>query len=178
MKSFTPAQKYTPCHDTITHLSYPLTLHSRATIRIYWDRGSTPLKALCRQCKTPTTISLTQQKLFLTAERLFLKITDRVADIERNQTNTWAVNYEVGIYEPFVDRGRRIHENKLYPFVNEFELKVVVKLLQKVGGRLDEKSLNLYLKILRGMDEIIEAILPPAVPPVSHSRQEVTTEIF
>lgn len=112
-----------------------------------------------------------QQKLFLTAERLFLKSTDKVADTERNQTNTWAVNYEVGIYEPFVEqntgfKSKKTLNNMFYPFADEFELELVVKLLQRVGEGLSETSLNLYLKILKGIDEIVRVVPPaPVVPP-------------
>lgn len=86
-----------------------------------------------------------------------------MADIERNQTNTWAVNYEVGIYEPFVEqniepKSKRTLDNMFYPFADRFELELVVKLLQRIGEGLGERSLNLYLKILKGIDEIVWAI--------------------
>lgn len=173
--------KYSPSHDTITCLSYPLTLHPRATIQIYQNRGCTPIKASCRQCKAQTTISLTQQKLFLTAERLFLKSTDKETDIERNQTNTWAVNYEVGIYEPFVEhntgfKSKKTLDNMFYPFADEFELELVVKLLQRVGEGLSEASLNLYLKILKGIDEIVKVIPPAPVVPPPHASIETPKE--
>lgn len=139
-----------------------------------------PYKSLCRQCKTQTTISLTQQKLFLTAERLFLKSTDKVADIERNQTNTWAVNYEVGIYEPFVEhniglKSKKTLDNMFYPFVDDFELELIIKLLQRVGEGLDERSLNLYLKMLKGMDEIVRVISPAPVVKQHMSHASVPT---
>lgn len=170
--NYTPAQKYVPRPDTDTFLSYPLTLYPRATIQIYRNRGPTPLKAPCRQCVKLTTVSLAQQKLFLTAERLLRKPMDKVADIERNQTNTWAVNYDVGIYEPFVEnntgfKSKMILENRFYPFVDEFELEVVVKLLQRIGEGLGERSLNLYLKMLKGMDELARTIHLARAPVVT-----------
>lgn len=176
--NYSPVQAYSPCHDTITRLSYPLTLHPQTTIQIYQNRGCTPMKALCRQCKTQTTISLTQQKLFLTAERLFLKSTDKVADIERNQKNTWAVNYQVGICEPFVEQniGLKTLDNIFYPFADDFELELVVKLLQRIGEGLGERSLNLYLKMLKGMDEIVRAI--PLAPVVQQHMSYASVPTF
>lgn len=95
-----------------------------------------------------------------------------MSDIECNQANTWAVNYDVGIYEPFVEqrmggfKSKEILGNQFYPFVDEFELEAIVKLLQKVGEGLNERSLDMYLQILRGMDEVIRITRPaPVVPP-------------
>lgn len=109
-------------------------------------------------------------------ERLFFGMMDTVTDIERNQTNTWAVNYEVGIYEPFIEqntrlKGKKTLENLFYPFVDDFELEVVVKLLQRVGEGLGKSGLNMYLNMLKGLDEIVGAIppTPVAVRHPSHS---------
>lgn len=113
-----------------------------------------------------------QQKLFLTTERLFLGTMDAVTDIERNQTNTWAVNFEVGIYEPSMEqntwlKGKKTFENRFYPFVDDFELGVVVKLLQRVGEGLGESSLNMYLNMLKDMDEI-DRVIPPTPVAARH----------
>lgn len=121
-----------------------------------------------------------QQKLFLTTERLLLGTMDTVTDIERNQTNTWAVNYEVGIYELFIEQNtwlkcKKTLENRFYPFVDEFELEVVVKLLQRVGEGLGERSLNMYLNMLKDMDEIVRVIPPTPVAVQNPSHALVPT---
>lgn len=89
----------------------------------------------------------------------------RYDDLERNQTNNWATNYDIGISKPSMESATWGARGRAYPFADEFELGVVVVLLRKVGEGLNERTLELYLGLLRCMDEAAKGV-QPVVPAV------------
>jgi hypothetical protein len=76
------------------------------------------------------------RKLFLVAERLSWD--DKLVampDKDRNEELNWAVNYELGILDPFVEDaeqipgGKNSRHNRFYPYRNEYEMKLAFKLM-------------------------------------------------
>lgn len=74
------------------------------------------------------------RKMFLVAERLSWEdgITS-VHDKSLNEELNWAVNYELGILDPFVEDpeqvpgGKNSQTNSFYPYANEYEMKLAFK---------------------------------------------------
>lgn len=76
------------------------------------------------------------RKMFLVAERLSWD--DKLVampDKDRNKELNWAVNYELGILDPFVEDAEQIsggkssRHNKFHPYRNEYEMKLAFKLI-------------------------------------------------
>lgn len=83
---------------------------------------------------TPRKLTAHTRKLFLVAERLLWEdgITS-VHDKSLNEELNWAVNYELGILDPFVEDhqqipgGKHSRSNSFYPYANEYEMKLAFK---------------------------------------------------
>ncbi|KAK7620291.1 hypothetical protein IWX50DRAFT_617336 [Phyllosticta citricarpa] len=107
---------------------------------------------MCRQRRPPP--STHRRKLFLVAERLsWEKGRMPLALLERNQEMTWEVNFQLGIYEPFVEDldqvpgGKKSQENPVYPFENASDFSSVMLLVTK-GEDLTEASYDMWQRLL------------------------------
>jgi hypothetical protein len=89
---------------------------------------------LCPACLIPRKLTPHARKLFLVAERLSREdgITS-MHDKALNEELTWAVNYELGILDPFVEDphqisgGKYSRTNRFHPYANEYEMKLAFK---------------------------------------------------
>lgn len=76
------------------------------------------------------------RKTFLVAERLAWDLESvSIGEKEQNEELTWAVNYELGIIDPYVEDsvqvpgGRQSQKNSFHPYQNEYEMKQALKLI-------------------------------------------------
>ncbi|EAT86287.1 hypothetical protein SNOG_06456 [Parastagonospora nodorum SN15] len=97
-------------------------------------------------------------------------------DKDRNEELNWAVNYELGILDPFVEDaenipgGKNSRYNRFYPYRNEYEMKLAFKLIF-MSEELSATSWALWISaqmhlqtMLEGgeqMDASPSAVLPP-----------------
>ncbi|KAF9700352.1 hypothetical protein EKO04_001242 [Ascochyta lentis] len=131
--------------------------------------------ALCPACMKERKVTPHARKIFLVAERLSWEdgITS-MHDKSLNEELNWAVNYELGILDPFVEDpeqvpgGKKSQMNIFYPYQNEYEMKLAFKYifmteditettwalwigtqldLQKMLGGDDESSVPRALKL-------------------------------
>ncbi|KAH5332012.1 hypothetical protein HBI23_072550 [Parastagonospora nodorum] len=131
----------------------------------------------CPVCKQSRKATAHMRKLFLVAERLSWD--DKLVampDKDRNEELNWAVNYELGILDPFVEDaenipgGKNSRYNRFYPYRNEYEMKLAFKLIF-MSEELSATSWALWISaqmhlqtMLEGgeqMDASPSAVLPP-----------------
>lgn len=95
-----------------------------------------PLPFRCPICKKERKVSAHLRKVYLVAERLswddeLVTVPDR----NLNEESNWAVNYELGILDPFVEEpgqvtgGKHSQKNMFHPYQNEFEMKEALRLI-------------------------------------------------
>jgi hypothetical protein len=117
---------------------YPLGLMSfDSWHRLHHGEDMQPsLPARCPVCRQERIATTHMRKLFLVAERLTWD--DRLVWIHEKDLNeelNVKVNYELGILNPFVEEpeqilgGRNSRNNKFYPYQNEHEMKLAMKLI-------------------------------------------------
>jgi hypothetical protein len=90
----------------------------------------------CPVCKSERKVAAHLRKAFLVAERLSWddKIVS-VHDKDLNEELNWKINYELGILDPSVEDpeqilgGKHSRGNKCYPYKNEREMKLALKLI-------------------------------------------------
>ncbi|KAF2130230.1 hypothetical protein P153DRAFT_365860 [Dothidotthia symphoricarpi CBS 119687] len=90
----------------------------------------------CPVCKMERKVTQHMRKVFLIAERLTWD-EGRISthDKDMNEELNWAVNYEVGILDPFVEDpehipgGKHSSNSKFYPYQNEHEMMLALKLI-------------------------------------------------
>lgn len=100
------------------------------------DDAQPPLPYRCPVCKAERKVVAHLRKAFLVAERLSWddKIVS-VHDKDLNEELNWKVNYELGILDPSVEDpeqilgGKHSRANKCYPYKNEREMKLALKLI-------------------------------------------------
>jgi hypothetical protein len=95
-----------------------------------------PLPFRCPVCRQERIATAHMRKVFLVAERLSWNI-QMVSTHERdlNEELNWAVNYELGILDPVIEDqgqvpgGKFSSRNKFYPYQNEHEMKLALRLI-------------------------------------------------
>lgn len=95
-----------------------------------------PLPFRCPVCRKERKVNAHLRKAYLVAERLSWE-DERAAANDRNLNEelNWAVNYELGILDPFVEDAERVpggknsQKNRLYPYQNEIEMKQALRLI-------------------------------------------------
>ncbi|KAL5118564.1 hypothetical protein ACEQ8H_003579 [Pleosporales sp. CAS-2024a] len=105
--------------------------------RLHFGDGAHARSAFaCPVCRQERKVSVHARKLFLVAERLCWDETVASRqDRDQNEALNWAVNYELGILDPFVEDaeqmpgGRHSRNNQFYPYQNEHEMKLAAKLI-------------------------------------------------
>lgn len=105
--------------------------------RLHYRDSVIPLLPFrCPVCKVERKLATHTRKLFLVAERL--SCDDKLVsmnDKDLNEELNWKVNYELGILDPFVEDpeqipgGKHSRANKFYPYKNELEMKLALKLI-------------------------------------------------
>jgi hypothetical protein len=100
------------------------------------DEVQPTLPFRCPVCKAERKVAAHLRKAFLVAERLSWDDTIvSVHDKDLNEELNWMVNYELGILEPSVEDpeqilgGKNSRANKCYPYKNEREMKLALKLI-------------------------------------------------
>ncbi|KAL1600386.1 hypothetical protein SLS60_006771 [Paraconiothyrium brasiliense] len=113
---------------------------------------------------TPGTDSTTEPKSshrflsgVLFVERSAKSVT--APDKNLNEELNWAVNYELGILEPFVEDieqingGKRSQKNKHHPYRNGFEMKEALKLIF-TADNITDTSWNLWVDLQKDIQRI------------------------
>lgn len=120
-----------------------------------------PLPFRCPKCKKERETNAHQRKIFLVAERLSLHGAHASrADIDLNEELNWAVNYELGILEPFVEDpeqvpgGKRSQKNKFHPYCNEHEMKEALNLMF-ASENITEMSWSLWLDMQMSVQTLL-----------------------
>jgi hypothetical protein len=140
---FKPRVLYQPhpqsklCQD-FHWVPYPLGLMPRDSWRYLHHREdvqtSSPFR--CPVCGQERKATAHMRKVFLVAERLSWD--DKIVSIHDKNLNeelNWKVNYELGILDPFIEDpdqvpgGKHSRNNKYYPYQNEHEMKLALKLI-------------------------------------------------
>jgi hypothetical protein len=110
-------------HDSWNHL------HHRNDVK-----PASPFR--CPVCNQERKATAHMRKVFLVAERLSWD--DKIVSIhdkDLNEELNWKVNYELGILNPFVEDpeqvpgGKLSRNNKFFPYQNEHEMKLALKLI-------------------------------------------------
>jgi hypothetical protein len=90
----------------------------------------------CPVCCEERKATAHMRKMFLVAERLsWDEKMVSMHDKDLNGELNWKVNYELGILDPFVEDpeqvpgGKCSRQNKFYPYQNEYEMKLALKLV-------------------------------------------------
>jgi hypothetical protein len=110
-----------------------------------------PLPFRCPVCAKERKVTAHLRKTYLVAERLswedeFVSAPDRNSNEELN----WAVNYELGIMEPFVEDAEQVpggklsQKHKFHPFRNEFEMEQALNLIF-TAENITDASWNLWV---------------------------------
>ncbi|KAJ4360616.1 uncharacterized protein N0V89_001182 [Didymosphaeria variabile] len=107
-------------------------------------------------------VSAHLRKAYLVAERLSWEDELITApDRNLNEELNWAVNYELGILEPFVEDieqrtgGKRSQKNKYHPYQNAFEMKEALKLIF-TSENITDASWNLWVDLQKDIQRITE----------------------
>jgi hypothetical protein len=92
------------------------------------------VSAVCPVCLKERKVTPHAWKVFLVAERLsWEEGMVSVYDKNLNEELNWAVNYELGIQEPFIEDseqvlgGKNSRTNSFHPYQNEYEMKLALK---------------------------------------------------
>lgn len=138
-----PRPKYKPHVDSgigknFHSLRYPLSLlpyRSWAALNNGEVSGG-----VCPQCGKDRDATPYQRKLFLVAERLsWGSGTTSRQQKEQNEVALWAVNADLDVFEPAVEDdevimgGRHSRENKWYPFRDQLEADLALKIVEKAN---------------------------------------------
>ncbi|KAM3416859.1 hypothetical protein BST61_g8449 [Cercospora zeina] len=115
---------------------YPLTLLPKKT----WQalNNGDAKGGVCSRCAKDQNSTPWQRKLFLVAERLsWEQRTTSLQQREQNEVALWAINAELGVYDPAVDDddvvigGRHSRENEWYPYRNKIEAELALRIVAK-----------------------------------------------
>ncbi|KAH7383171.1 hypothetical protein BKA66DRAFT_90691 [Pyrenochaeta sp. MPI-SDFR-AT-0127] len=95
-----------------------------------------PLPFRCPVCRRERKLNAHMRKVFLVAERLtWEEGLVSIHDKDLNEELNWNVNFELGILDPFVEDpeqvvgGKNSRNNKFYPYQNDHEMKLALKLI-------------------------------------------------
>jgi hypothetical protein len=106
---------------------------------------------LCPACLAPRELTPHARKLFLVAERLSREDGNTsMHDKVLNEELIWAVNYELGILDPFVEDphqipgGKYSQTNRFHPYANEYEMKLAFKYIF-MAGDITELTWSLWI---------------------------------
>lgn len=131
---------------------------------------------LCPACLKERKLTPHMRKMFLVAERLswedeFTSVHDKSMNEELN----WAVNYELGILDPFVEDpehvpgGKKSQANRFHPFQNEYEMKLAFKYIF-MAGDITETTWALWIGTQLDLQKMLggEQNLTPKSPKKLH----------
>jgi hypothetical protein len=130
------------------------------------------------------------RKVFLVAERLSRD--DKIVSIhdkDLNEELNWKVNYELGILDPFVEDpeqvvgGKHSRNNKFYPYQNEYEMTLALKLIFTTED-ITETSWTLWICSNLSLQKMLiesECEAPPSIAskctptPIGHGKVSITS---
>jgi hypothetical protein len=101
------------------------------------------------------------RKMFLVAERLLSE--DGITSMHlksKNEELNWAVNYELGILEPFVEDpeqvpgGKYSQKNTFYPYANEYEMQLAFEYIS-ISEEITETTWALWIGVQLDLQKML-----------------------
>ncbi|GIZ45547.1 hypothetical protein CKM354_000870900 [Cercospora kikuchii] len=140
-KAHEPRIKHKPHADSgvgkdFHSVPYPLTLLPKKT----WQalNNGDAKGGVCSRCGKDRDSTTWQRKLFLVAERLsWDPRATSSQQREQNEVALWAINAELGVFDPAVDDddvvigGKHSRENEWYPYLNKVEAEMALRIIEK-----------------------------------------------
>jgi hypothetical protein len=101
------------------------------------------------------------RKIFLVAERLLSEDGTTSMHLKsKNEELNWAVNYELGILEPFVEDpeqvpgGKNSQKNTFYPYANEYEMQVAFEYIS-ISEEIAETTCALWIGVQLDLQKML-----------------------
>ncbi|KAF1956948.1 hypothetical protein CC80DRAFT_491814 [Byssothecium circinans] len=128
-------------------------LHHRDNVQ-----PSLPFRCPVCKCERKTTPHI--RKIFLVAERLSWEFeVVPLPEKERNEELNWAVNYELGILDPFMEDpepkpgGKLSQKNKFHPYQNAYEMNQALKFIF-TSENITEVTFRLWIGVQKDVEKM------------------------
>jgi hypothetical protein len=165
------------CKPTIRHSQHP---ESRLGRNFHWvpyplglmrynswfnlhhrPEDSKEKSVVCPVCYQQRKTTPHMRKIFLVAERLLSEDGTTSMHLKsKNEELNWAVNYELGILEPFVEDpeqvpgGKNSQKNTFYPYANEYEMQVAFEYIS-ISEEIAETTCALWIGVQLDLQKML-----------------------
>ncbi|KZM24332.1 hypothetical protein ST47_g4533 [Ascochyta rabiei] len=133
---------------------------------------------LCPVCLKERKVTPHARKVFLVAERLsWHDKSTSIHDKSLNEELNWAVNYELGILDPFIEDpeqvpgGKNSRTNSFYPYQNDYEMKMAFKYIFMTEN-ITETTWALWIGTQLDMQKMLGGEVEKAVPNALKLRED------